>query len=74
MCQIGNEPVLEFTFIYWGGGCQVKSSLVLKRTDKQTDHAIIFYYNTCTTSTLAPGVQSISFGSGIILFKIFNYQ
>lgn len=48
----------------------------LKTTDKHTDHEIIFYYNTmsCTTSTLVPGIQSISFGSGIILFKIFNYR
>lgn len=71
MCQIGNESVLEFTFIYLGGGYPS-----LKTTDKHTDHEIIFYYNTmsCTTSTLVPGIQSISFGSGIILFKIFNYR
>lgn len=72
MCQIGHESVLEFTFIYLGGGGYPS----LKTTDKHTDHEIIFYYNTmsCTTSTLVPGIQSISFGSGIILFKIFNYQ
>lgn len=66
MCQIGNESVLEFTFIYGGGGYPS-----LKTTDKHTDHEIIFYYNTCTTSTLAPGVQPISFGSGNISFKIY---
>lgn len=70
MCQIGNESVLEFTFIYLGGGGYPS----LKTTDKHTDHEIIFYYNTmsCTTSTLVPGIQSISFGSGNISFKIFN--
>lgn len=66
MCQIGHESVLEFTFIYLGGGYPS-----LKTTDKHTDHEIIFYYNTCTTSTLAPGVQPISFGSGNISFKIY---
>lgn len=51
----------------WGGGGYPS----LKTTDKHTDHEIIFYYNTCTTSTLAPGVQPISFGSGNISFKIY---
>lgn len=38
MCQIGHESVLEFTFIYLGGGGYPS----LKTTDKHTDHEIVF--------------------------------